>query len=1052
MSQKCPVCAAEMPDGRLSGLCPACTWNGLFGSDETIVDVKEGDSPAPLMRVAGYQLLDVIARGGFGIVYRARQMEPRRTVALKMLLPNQMGSAETAERFRLEVRALSELEHPSILPVHQMGEHEGLPYFTMKLATGGTLAQRKETYAGNWRAIAELLIQLSEAVQFAHERGVLHRDLKPGNILFDDQKHPYVSDFGLAKLANNDADLTRSLDFLGTPNYVAPEIATRSARQATIASDVYSLGAILYELLTGRQPFEAESVPALLKKIVEDEPIKPSSIGPGSRDHSSFGVMPRDLEVICLKCLAKEPEKRYASAQELAEDLRRWLQGKPILARAVTATERLSKWIKRNPVMSALAAALIISLAGGSFALWRSDREVRKALSITKKAENQSQQNLRDALLAQAKALGAAHATGQRWAALEALARAAQVRPSLELRNEATAALARSDVREIRRFPANIGGAGSTVVFTSDLEQYVSPEPAGGFTLRRAKDREIVASFRDSQNRPARWFVLSPDDREIAAVMNDYGIEFWPVGAEKPRLRWEGTRQQPAVAEFHPNGSTLAGYTTKDGLFLQTGQERQPFSSTNGRTIYIRFDPGGTRMAVVRDGPGGVEMWRCSGQPTLLWWQPMKLAVPWLSWSPDGSRLAAAANDGHGLRIFSASDGRTELVYSQHLLYPRQFEFDPTGRIIASMGEDWALRLWDTRTGQDLVTSVGRHRVMRFSRDGRWLSTAPSDWELAILERAPEQVFREFRGSPAEPVVPSRLVRSRDGRLIAAVQPQLRIYDTERAEEIGVLNMPGVLKQLYFDTNDSALLYSLMGNGIYRRAYAWTSNSLEAPAFQWGKEELLARHPDGIIWNAVDLGDTWVCHANERVEIWPKRDPKQARRLPIRVPLERLVASQSGYWLAAPDYANDGITVWDSHTGATVTNLPARLADQVWFSPNSKWIVVSTDAGYCTWETGTWKPGPAWEARLNSGDPGEIAFSDDGKLIAARQERESFRLLRFPECQELVTLKPPLVLPIRSACFAPDGGRLWLMSSGYRVFEWNLSQLHTELAKVGLAW
>jgi serine/threonine-protein kinase len=189
-----------------------------------------------------------------------------------------MGSSQMAERFRLEVRAMSDLEHPCILPVHQTGEHDGLPYFTMKLATGGTLAQRKAEYAGDWRRIAELLIQLADAVQFAHERGVLHRAIKPGNILFDEQQHPYVSDFGLAKLANDDADLTRSVDFLGTPNYVAPEIATRSVRQATISSDIYSLGAILYELLTGRPPFEAESVPALLKKIVEEEPIIKSQI------------------------------------------------------------------------------------------------------------------------------------------------------------------------------------------------------------------------------------------------------------------------------------------------------------------------------------------------------------------------------------------------------------------------------------------------------------------------------------------------------------------------------------------------------------------------------------------------------------------------------------------------------------------------------------------------------------------------------------------------------------------------------------------------------
>src|SRR5262249_1755983 len=213
-------------------------------------------------------------------------------------------------------------------PVHQMGEHDGLPFFTMKLATGGTLAQRKGQLAGNWRDIAELMVTLADAVQFAHDRGVLHRDLKPSNILFHEQNHPYLTDFGLAKLAHADADLTRSVDFLGTPPYVAPEVATRSARQATTASDIYSLGAILYELLAGRPPFEAESVPALLKKISEDEPIKPSA---------KASAVPRDLEVICLKSLAKEPARRYESARALVEDLRCWLDGRPIRARPVSA-------------------------------------------------------------------------------------------------------------------------------------------------------------------------------------------------------------------------------------------------------------------------------------------------------------------------------------------------------------------------------------------------------------------------------------------------------------------------------------------------------------------------------------------------------------------------------------------------------------------------------------------------------------------------------------------------------------------------------------------
>jgi serine/threonine protein kinase/WD40 repeat protein len=1021
------------------------------------------------MRLPGHEVIEEIARGGMGIVYRARQLDPRRTVALKMLLPQMLASPEMAERFRLEVRTLTELEHPAILPVHQTGEHDGLPFFTMKLATGGTLAQHKESFAGDWRQIAELVATLADAVQFAHERGVLHRDLKPANILFDEQNRPYVSDFGLAKLANDDMQLTRSVDFLGTPHYVPPEIATRSARQATTASDIYSLGAILFELLSGNPPFEAESVPALLTKIVEQEPVLRSKVD----------SVPRDLEVICLKCLEKEPGRRYESARTLAEDLRHWMAGEPILARPVTKLERAWKWVRRNPGLATLTAALLLSLLGGGFGLWRSDREVRRALKATRNAENQSQQSLREALLGQSRALGAAHASGQRWASLEALARAARIGPSLELRNEAAAALARPDLREVRRFAANISPMSSSVAFTSDLEGYFIPEARGGFTLRSTKDQKVIASFPDASQRtaredarptgrPARWFVVSPDDHEVAAVMNDYRVEVWPVGAAEPRLTLHGIQRRPASAEFHPDGVTVAGYVLGEGAFLQKGDKRLMLESTNDWAIFMRFDPAGERLAVVRD-PGGVEMWRCTGEPKLLWFQPILRTVPWLAWSPDGRKLAAAADDGRGIRIFSADDGQTELVYSHHLLYPRQFEFDPSGRMIASMGQDWALRLWDARTGQDLVNGVGRHRVMRFSRNGRCLSTAPTDRELAILELAPQEIFREFRTTPcSEIVVPSRLIRSGDGRLLAAAHPQIRLYDIARAEEIGLLPPScTTTRQVFFENlemagistaSDSgplsgALLYSIFGKGIYRRTFSLANGRNEVGrSCEWGPEKLVANHTNAIIWNAVEGGRTWMRHGSNGVEIWPERDPSQARRLAIRAPLEKLATSQDGRWAAAPDYAKQKVTICDCRSGQVTTNLPARGIDEIWFSPDSRWLVASLESGYRTWETEGWKPGASWAAHLDSGNPGEIAFSDDGRLVAARQEREVFRLLSFPDCKELVTLKPPLVVSFRSACLSADGRRLWLLGSGYRLFEWDLGKLRVELAKMGLGW
>lgn len=1051
MSQlpRCPACGLTLPVNRLSGLCPACTWRGLFESEPVDSVSREG----AFMNVPGYEIVQEIARGGMGIVYRARQKDPGRSVALKMLLPRQMGSTQMAERFRLEVRALTELEHPAILPVYQVGEHQGLPFFTMKLATGGTLAERQGQFAGNWRAIAELMVRLAEAVQFAHEHGVLHRDLKPGNILFDDQSRAYVSDFGLAKLADTEEDLTRSVDFLGTPRYVAPEIAERSARYATTASDTYGLGAIFYELLTGRAPFEAEAVPALLKRIAEEEPVRPSRVlAPGQSGKSGTfeSMVPRDLEVICLKCLAKEPSGRYASAGEMAKDLQRWLDGKPILARPVSAMERASKWVHRNPVLGGLTAALLLCLLGGGLALWHSYRQVSRALASTQKAETEAQSNLREALLSQAKAVGAAHGMGQRWQALQVLAEAARIRPSLDLRNEAAAALARPDLRELLRFSANFGAGGSCVVFTSDLEKYVTAETNGGFGLHRTKDQQLIASF---PGKIALWFVLSPDDRKLTALFSDFALEIWDLENHQRLSRWQGSLQQPPVAEFSPRGDSVAGFVPGQGLFLAQldGTERQTLSLSNARAIFMRFDATGERLAVVRE-PAGIELWRCRPKPELLWSRPIRRAVPWLAWSPDNGRLMAAGDDERGLRILSGADGQTELVYTRHLRYARQFEFDPSGQMVASVGDDWALRLWDARTGQDLATGVGRHRVLRFSPDGRRLTTAPTDHELAVLELAPEVVFREFRSTRTE-FMPGGIACSSDGWLLAVYYPFLRLYDTRTGCEMRELNLaaPGTAQSAFVDSEDLALYFTLHGKGICRRELR-PEITAAATNLVCGIAEVVLSDPGASVVQPIESGKSWVRYGDDGLMVWPQRDPTRAKRVPVRGVPPRVSTSDDGRWVASVNPGQNQIAVWEVGKDQICTNLPAHEPDRVWFSADGAWLVASIASGYRTWSTGTWKPGASWEAHLDSGDPGEVSFSRDGKLVVARQEREVFRLLSFPDCQELVTLKPPLIVPVHSACLSADGTRLWLVAGGYRVFEWNLAELRNQLASLGLDW
>ena len=301
-----------------------------------------------------YVLLDEIARGGAGVVFRARQTTLNRTVALKMLRDRPLLTSDAElRRFRAEAEAIASLDHPHIVPIHEVGAHDGQAYFSMKLIEGGTLQFRAAEFAAPRRAAA-LMAKVARAVHHAHQQGLVHRDIKPGNILLDAAVEPHVSDFGLARRMDADSGLTISGQIMGTPHYMAPEQARGENRQITPAADIYSLGAVLYELLAGQRPFAGEDFVTVIKQVTETTPPPLRSVQPG---------LPRDLETIVHKCLEKAPSARYATAEALAEDLDRWQRGEPIHARPVSLPERLIKWARRRPGHAAAAAQAVLLAA-----------------------------------------------------------------------------------------------------------------------------------------------------------------------------------------------------------------------------------------------------------------------------------------------------------------------------------------------------------------------------------------------------------------------------------------------------------------------------------------------------------------------------------------------------------------------------------------------------------------------------------------------------------------------------------------------------------------
>jgi serine/threonine protein kinase/WD40 repeat protein len=410
---KCTRCGTERSPGAQGNLCAECIAVTAFeegtpgysnpkarpaDGDKTIIAETQPRLPAPAsqtaaLRFGDYELLEELARGGMGVVWKARQVSLNRTVALKMILAGVFASTEDIKRFRTEAEAVATLDHPNIVPIYDVGEHENRHFFAMKLIEGGNLAFRMEQLGiagiaspgrttrpeGRSRQewAARTMLKVARAVHHAHQRGVLHRDLKPANVLLDTQGEPHVTDFGLAKLVNTNSGVTQTEAVMGTPGYMAPEQAAGKARQLTTAADVYSLGAIFYHLLAGQPPFTGHSPIEIMRKVIDVEPEPPRALNLS---------VDRDLETICMRCIEKDPTHRYGSAEAMADELDRWLRQEPILARPSTFRERAVKWARRRPAIAALSGALVILGVAGVLTITSQLRRTRDLLDRSDKS------------------------------------------------------------------------------------------------------------------------------------------------------------------------------------------------------------------------------------------------------------------------------------------------------------------------------------------------------------------------------------------------------------------------------------------------------------------------------------------------------------------------------------------------------------------------------------------------------------------------------------------------------------------------------------------
>lgn len=798
--------------------------------EQLAVPLKNTSAPslACPRRFGDYLLLHEIARGGMGVVYRARQLSLNRDVALKMILSGQLASEADVQRFRTEAEAAASLDHPNIVPIYEIGECDGHHYFSMKLIDGGSLAaaQRAAPNAFSLRDIAQLVATVARAVHYAHQRGILHRDLKPANILLDAQGQPHVSDFGLAKRVQAEGNLTHPDAIVGTPGYMAPEQA-RAEKQLTTAVDVYSLGAILYELLTGRPPFQAETPYDTLIQVVETEPIRPRLLNPRIN---------RDLETICLKCLRKEPQRRYGSAEALADDLQRWLECKPIRARRHSTWDWAVKWARRRPALATLLALTVLTDVIGLAVItrkWLEADEVRRQLTRTLYFQTigHAERELADNNVRRARSLLAGNncpplLRGWEWHYL---------RRSLPEENPT---LGRH-------------GTGLTAVaFSPDGQTVASADLDGWVRLWNIAERIGQGRFQ-AHAKPVRALAFSPAGRLLATAGADGAVRLWDWKARPQHCVLELPKQPgciPWCVAFSPDGQYLAAggggpalgdsgeavvwetatgrrtatlgtdqrrvfglafHPTENGLATagedhciqlwdpRTGERLRTLTGHTERVLCVAFSPDGRLLAsgcgtYATYDKGELRLWDVATGTPLHELRGHENEVWSVAFSPDGRRLASASNDGT-VRLWDVADGTEALTIRAHRDRARGVAFSPDGRFLASVGEDGAVNLYDGAPRDDeepdsfeefaLAGHADRVYTVAFSPDGRRLASGSEDRTVRIWDLPNRALLQTLSGHQAA----VRCVAfSPDGRQLASASfdKTVRLWDVEKGERL----------------------------------------------------------------------------------------------------------------------------------------------------------------------------------------------------------------------------------------------------------------------------
>jgi WD40 repeat protein len=1055
---RCARCDAELTGGTVTGLCPVC-----------LIDTALPKQAPPDNGAFRYDLIEEIGRGGMGVVYRAMQHGSQRQVAVKMILAEQAATPGMLERFRAEGEAIASLDHPHILPIYETGEIDATPFYSMRLVSGGTLRECVADFHVQPRRSAKLIATVAHAVHHAHERGILHRDLKPGNILMDGaERTPFVSDFGLAKWLGRNNRLTIGPSALGTPHYIAPEQAAGASVDLTTAADVYSLGAILYELLTGRPPFIADTPLETLRLVIEAAPAPLRSLESN---------IPRDLEVICLKCLAKEPVARYRSSAALAEDLERWLEGRSITARSSTPPERLWRWAKRNPAFAAISAlSLLLLLAfaiGSPIIAARLARSRDRAVA----AEKEATEELWRSYLAQARASRVTGRAGQRFDALAAIGKAAGIHPSLELRNEAIAALALFDVRIGKTWPL-MPSRDQAVAFDETLEHYVCEGENGTLVVRRIADHAELARLSGPGGRVEFIYGFAPKGDYLTAKFNNGKTCLWHLPKAEPLLTLQGQV---------PNGLGWASFSAHTNLFaftLPNGgvdiyrldeliNSSQPASvapwrhwPSSSRVQGVVFDPSGTKLAIsdVADGDiapekrrriGGVQV-RDLESGKMLWNFPVPEGAGSAFWSSDGHQIAVSGWS-KNVHLLDSSNGTELRLLRAHRDATTVSKFNHTGSRLASLSLDGTMIFWDTMSGENLVRATCEGPSFVFAPNDRKMGIAATGDSAGLLEIEDTQVFQAWRptNSPGRPL---SFVASPDGNFLASAGfTGVQIWDAAKSRfAVSVPTSEVRVSTVAFLDRERgpSLLIGNDGDGYAELVIQIDPESdgnpprvKLGPPLPWLREAgwlLESISPDGkrAALSSLDGKRPAVIVALD--------DPSRRVDLLGQQRTHGIVFSRDGLLAAGGSWAQDGIAVWKTDTGELIHKLEEHAQTSVVFDPSDRWLVTGTSRGYRFWSLRDWQPGPHLEIADLTSWAG--AFTPDGRYLAVLEAGGRLGIFDAATAAHLADFEPPFSVAPNFINFSGDGRWLNVLGIDQTIQRWDLTALHEELNRFGLAW